>query len=77
MLSVVGNAQASDGENLGCLVLAGAGIARLSLLHIAPDIKTGWLVPILENLNPGVAMTAKAAAAQLPRTHPPSRCLLL
>jgi DNA-binding transcriptional LysR family regulator len=52
-LPVVGNAQVSDGEGLRRLALAGVGIARLSLFHIAPDIKAGRLVPILENLNPG------------------------
>ena len=52
-LPVAGNAQVSDGEGLRRLALAGVGIARLSLFHIAPDIKAGRLVPILENLNPG------------------------
>ena len=50
---MVGNAQVSDGESLRRLALAGVGIARLSLFHIAPDIKAGRLVPLLENLNPG------------------------
>jgi DNA-binding transcriptional LysR family regulator len=53
MLPVVGNAQVSDGESLRRLALAGAGIARLSLFLIAPDIKAGRLVPILEDFNPG------------------------
>jgi len=52
-LPVVGNAQVSDGESLRRLALAGAGIARLSLFHIAPDIRIGRLVPILEDFNPG------------------------
>ena len=34
-------------------MLAGVGIARLSLFHIAPDIRAGHLVPILEDFNPG------------------------
>src|SRR5260221_761382 len=52
-LPVVGNAQVSDGESLRRLTLAGVGIARLSLFLIAPDIKAGRLVPILEDFNPG------------------------
>ena len=52
-LPVLGNAQVSDGESLRRLTLAGAGIARLSLFLIAPDIKAGRLVPILEGFNPG------------------------
>ena len=34
-------------------MLAGVGIARLSLFPIAPDIRAGRLVPILEDFNPG------------------------
>ena len=34
-------------------MLAGVGIARLSLFRIAPDIRAGRLVPILEEFNPG------------------------
>jgi DNA-binding transcriptional LysR family regulator len=52
-LPAVGNAQVSDGESLRRLALAGVGIARLSLFHIAPDIRAGRLVPILEDFNPG------------------------
>ena len=50
---VVGSAQVSDGESLRRVALAGVGIARLSLFHIAPDIRAGRLVPILEDFNPG------------------------
>ena len=52
-LPAVGNAQVSDGESLRRLALAGVGIARLSLFHIAPDIRAGRLVPILEDFNLG------------------------
>ena len=52
-LPVVGNAQVSDGESLGRLALAGVGIARLSLFLVAPHIRAGRLVPILEDFNPG------------------------
>lgn len=40
-LPAVGNAQVSDGESLRRLALAGVGIARLSLFHIAPDLRAG------------------------------------
>lgn len=52
-LPVIGNAQVSDGESLRRLALAGVGIARLALFNVAPDIKAGRLVPILEDFNPG------------------------
>jgi len=48
-----GNALVGDGESLRHLAIAGAGIARMSRLHIDPDIATGRLVPVLENYNPG------------------------
>jgi DNA-binding transcriptional LysR family regulator len=50
---VTGNVRAGDGETLRQLVLAGAGLARLSMFHIGPDVKTGRLVPVLESFNPG------------------------
>jgi DNA-binding transcriptional LysR family regulator len=46
-------ARASDGEAVRRLALGGAGLARLALFHIGPDIEAGTLVPVLENLNPG------------------------
>ena len=33
--------------------IAGAGIARLALWHVEPDIAAGRLVPLLEEFNPG------------------------
>lgn len=50
---VSGNVRASDGEALRALVLAGAGLARLSVFHIRSDITSGALVPVLERYNPG------------------------
>jgi DNA-binding transcriptional LysR family regulator len=35
------------------MVLAGAGVARLGLFHVAADIAAGRLVPLLEDCNPG------------------------
>ena len=52
-VSPSGNALVSDGETMRQLTMAGAGIARLSRVHIDPDIAAGRLVPILENYNPG------------------------
>ncbi|MEH2531004.1 DNA-binding transcriptional LysR family regulator [Bradyrhizobium sp. AZCC 1588] len=46
-------ARASDGEAARLLALGGAGLARLALFHIRPDIEAGRLVPVLEDFNPG------------------------
>ena len=48
-----GNALASDGETMLALVLAGLGLARLSLFQTRDDIAAGRLVPVLEAFNPG------------------------
>ncbi|MCA1457930.1 LysR family transcriptional regulator [Bradyrhizobium sp. BRP22] len=45
--------RASDGESVRRLALGGAGLARLALFHIGPDIEAGRLVPVLQTLNPG------------------------
>ncbi len=45
--------QASDGEAIRRLALAGAGVARLAAFMTREDIAAGRLVPILEHLNPG------------------------
>ncbi|RYF43670.1 MAG: LysR family transcriptional regulator [Comamonadaceae bacterium] len=50
---VSGRVRAGDGEALRQLVVAGAGLARLSLFHIQADIAAGALVPVLENYNTG------------------------
>lgn len=50
---VTGSVRAGDGEALRQLVVAGAGLARLSRFHIHPDIAAGRLVPVLEKYNPG------------------------
>ncbi|WP_407177945.1 LysR family transcriptional regulator [Bradyrhizobium sp. STM 3562] len=46
-------ARASDGEAVRLLALGGAGLARLALFHVGPDIDAGRLVPVLQNYNPG------------------------
>jgi DNA-binding transcriptional LysR family regulator len=48
-----GDVTAGDGEISRRLVLAGQGVARLSLFHIGPDVAAGRLVPVLEAYNPG------------------------
>ena len=53
VVPVSGNAQASDGEALLRLTLAGLGLARLAAFQVRDDIAAGRLVPVLENLNPG------------------------
>jgi len=44
--------RASDGEAARLLALGGAGLARLALFHIGPDIEAGRLAPVLEDYNP-------------------------
>lgn len=48
-----GRVQASDGEALRRLALAGAGLARLAAFTVREDIAAGRLVPVLEDRNPG------------------------
>lgn len=48
-----GRATVGDGESARELALAGQGLTRLSLFHIAHDIADGRLVPVLEAFNPG------------------------
>jgi len=49
---VSGTVRVSDGETLRHLVLAGIGLARLSLYHVHDDLAAGRLVPVLEDFNP-------------------------
>ncbi|QRN99067.1 LysR family transcriptional regulator [Archangium violaceum] len=53
MVSPVGNAQASNGEALRQLALAGLGLARLAAFQVRADIEAGRLLPVLEDYNPG------------------------
>ncbi|MDB5455753.1 MAG: LysR family transcriptional regulator [Caulobacter sp.] len=48
-----GDVAVGDGESSRRLVLAGQGVARLSLFHIGPDLAAGRLVRVLEAYNPG------------------------
>jgi DNA-binding transcriptional LysR family regulator len=49
----LGCVQVGDGEIARQLALAGLGLTRLALFHIAPDIKARRLQPVLEKFNPG------------------------
>ncbi|TPK89329.1 MULTISPECIES: LysR family transcriptional regulator [unclassified Mesorhizobium] len=53
MVPIIGNSTVSDGEAMRLTTLAGAGIARLALWHVEPDIAAGRLVQLLEAFNPG------------------------
>jgi DNA-binding transcriptional LysR family regulator len=53
VVPVTGNAQASDGETLRHLALAGLGLARLAAFQVREDIAAGRLLPVLEEYNPG------------------------
>jgi len=50
---VAGNLQVNNGVTMRQLALAGAGIARLGLFHVADAVKNGALVPVLEKYSPG------------------------
>ena len=50
-----GRTTVGDGESARELALAGQGLTRLSLFHIAQDIAAGRLAPVLEAFNPGDA----------------------
>ncbi|WP_438040990.1 LysR family transcriptional regulator [Sorangium sp. So ce128] len=50
---VSGHLQVNNGETMRQMALAGVGIARLGLFHVAADIEVGALVPLLERYNPG------------------------
>ncbi|MDX8512794.1 LysR family transcriptional regulator [Mesorhizobium captivum] len=50
---VMGSLVVNNGETMKQMALAGAGIARLGLFHVAADIASGALVPLLEECNPG------------------------
>ena len=53
VVPVSGNVQASDGEALHRLAVAGLGLARLAAFQVRDDIAAGRLVAVLEDCNPG------------------------
>lgn len=52
-VAVSGNAHGNNGVVLRQLALGGLGLARLGEFHVADDIATGRLVPVLEAYNAG------------------------
>ena len=50
---VSGSLQVNNGETLRQMALAGVGIARLGLFHVAADLKAGALIALLDEYNPG------------------------
>lgn len=50
---ITGNAQASNGEALRGLAMAGLGLTRLAAFQVREDIAAGRLVAVLEDFNPG------------------------
>lgn len=50
---VTGSLVVNNGETMKQMALAGAGIARLGLFHVAAEIAAARLVPVLEDCNPG------------------------
>jgi DNA-binding transcriptional LysR family regulator len=50
---VKGSIVVNNGETMKQMVLAGAGIARVGLFHVAEEIAAGRLIPVLEDFNPG------------------------
>ena len=53
IMPATGRVQASDGEGLRHLALAGVGLARLAAFTVRTDIAAGRLVPVLSDLDPG------------------------
>ena len=53
IVPVLGNVQASDGEALRQLALAGVGLARLAAVPVLDDLAAGRLRAVLEACNPG------------------------
>lgn len=53
VVPATGRVQASDGEGLRHLALAGVGLARLAAFTVRDDIAAGRLVPVLDHLDTG------------------------
>jgi len=69
-IPVAGSVQVNNGETMRQMVLAGTGIARLGLWHVAEDFKRGALVPLLEKFNPGdleIISAVQVGGGQVPR----------
>jgi DNA-binding transcriptional LysR family regulator len=51
--AIGGNFLGNSGEVVRLMAVAGTGIARLAHYHVADDLKSGRLLPILEDFNAG------------------------
>lgn len=63
-----GNIEASSGELLAQLAVAGVGIVRVGAFSVETEIASGALVPVLEAFNPGDVETIHALFAGGPQT---------
>lgn len=52
-VKINGNIACSSGEALAQLVRLGAGIARIGAFTVVDELRSGTLVPVLEDFNPG------------------------
>jgi DNA-binding transcriptional LysR family regulator len=50
---VTGPLQVNNGETMKQMLLAGVGIGRVGMWHVASEISSGALRPLLEKFNPG------------------------
>ena len=57
---VSGNLLVNNGETMRQMALTGVGVARLGRFHVAADIETGALTPLLEAYNPDDLETINA-----------------
>jgi DNA-binding transcriptional LysR family regulator len=51
--SIAGPLQVNNGETMKQMMLAGVGVGRVGYWHVAAEIKSGALKPLLEKYNPG------------------------
>jgi len=52
-LPVSGGVLTNNGETMRELTLAGMGISRMAMFHVGPDIRSGKLIELLKEYNPG------------------------
>jgi DNA-binding transcriptional LysR family regulator len=50
---IAGPLLVNNGETMKQMIRAGVGIGRVGLWHVAEEIKSGKLIPVLEKFNPG------------------------
>jgi len=52
-LTIKGSIEANNGETLSQLALEGVGITRVGTITVEDEIRSGALIPLLEEFNPG------------------------